>query len=58
MRIVPYMPLSMTTVMLAMPCCTAVAISCPDIRKSPSPAMQSAIASGRTRLAMIAAGTP
>jgi hypothetical protein len=39
MRMVPYMPLLSSTMMLLAPCCTAVASSWPFIRKSPSPAM-------------------
>jgi hypothetical protein len=37
MRIVPYMPLSSTTMITGILYCTAVANSCPFIRKSPSP---------------------
>jgi hypothetical protein len=38
--------------------CTAVAKSWPFIRKSPSPAMQTTVRSGYSRLMPIAAGTP
>jgi len=38
MRMVPYMPLSTTTITTLAPCCTAVANSWPFIRKQPSPA--------------------
>ena len=40
------------------PYCTAVASSCPVIRKSPSPAKQTTVRSGCTILAATAAGTP
>ena len=58
MRIVPYMPLSTTSTTTGSWCCTAVASSFADIRKSPSPAMQTAVRPGCTAFAAIAAGTP
>src|SRR6202042_3145437 len=58
MRIVPYMPLSISTTMIGRPYCTAVANSCPFIRKSPSPAKQTTVRFGNRRCAPIAAGRP
>src|SRR5262249_47252939 len=46
MRMVPYMPLSATTMMTGRSYCTAVANSCPVIRKSPSPAKAITVRSG------------
>ena len=58
MRMVPYMPLSTTTTMTGSSYCTAVANSCPVIRKSPSPANAITVRSGASRFMPIAAGTP
>ena len=58
MRMVPYMPLSITTTMIGRSYCTAVANSCPVIRKSPSPAKQTTVRSGSSRFMPTAAGTP
>ena len=43
---------------MAAPYWTAVASSCPLIRKSPSPLRQTTGRSGRSSFAAIAAGTP
>jgi hypothetical protein len=47
MRMVPYMPLFSSTMMLLPPYCAAVASSCPFIRKSPSPAIVKAVRPGQ-----------
>ena len=52
------MPLSISTTMIGRPYCTAVANSCPFIRKSPSPAKQTTVRFGNSRCAPIAAGKP
>ena len=49
MRMVPYMPLSTITMMIGRSYCTAVANSCPFIRKSPSPAKHTTVRSGWRR---------
>jgi len=52
------MPLLMTSTMMGALYCTAVESSVPDMRKSPSPAKQTTVRSGRAIFAAIAAGTP
>src|SRR5439155_23996094 len=58
MRIVPYIPLSMTMKMTFARYCTAVASSCPFIWKQPSPFHDTTMRSGCTIFAATAAGTP
>jgi len=55
---VPYIPLLTKIVTIAKSYCTAVASSWPVMRKSPSPAMATAIRLGCTIFAAIAAGKP
>src|SRR5665811_1985267 len=55
MRMVPYMPLLTTMKITLAPYCTAVASSCPHIRKQPSPFHDTTVRSGCTILAAIAA---
>ena len=43
MRMVPYMPLLTTSEITGSPYWTAVAISCPCIRKQPSPANETTV---------------
>src|SRR5690349_820010 len=57
-RIVPYIPLSTTRMTIGNSYCTAVASSCPDMRKSPSPETHTTVRSGATAFAATAAGTP
>ena len=52
------MPLLTTSTTIAASYCTAVASSCPVIRKSPSPAIATTSRSGNSSFAATAAGTP
>ena len=58
MRIVPYIPLFTTTATKLAPYWTAVAISCPVMRKSPSPQRANTGRFGSASLAATAAGYP
>ena len=52
------MPLFTTMTITLAPYCMAVAISCPVMRKSPSPAKATTVRCGSAIFAAIAAGTP
>src|SRR5262249_36517008 len=58
MRIVPYMALLKRRMIGPTPAASAVASSCPVIRKPPSPQNPTTSRSGWTSLAATAAGTP
>src|SRR5258707_1309601 len=58
MRMVPYMQLSTTITTIGRPCCTAVANSCPVIRKSPSPQNATTVRSGVSRFMATAESSP